>query len=166
MVELVDRAGTGPQTRDVDLERAVEGLARRERLAVDLHYFVGLDLATVAEVVRGAPATVEATLHQARERLRLLVGDDDRGPDGPAALRRGRRWQDEQPPPPEVPLAAARRDPPAAASPGAAPWSRAAAVLLVVGGAVAVVERPEHGDGDSPPAAADTVTRRPASTAR
>ncbi len=77
VVELVDGAGTGLQSRDVDLERAVDGLMRRERLVVDLHYFVGLDVATVAEVVHLAPGTVEATLHQARERLRQLVGDDD-----------------------------------------------------------------------------------------
>ena len=56
VVELVDGAAARAlQTRDVDLERAVEGLGRRERLAVDLHYFVGLDLATVAEVMHGAP---------------------------------------------------------------------------------------------------------------
>ena len=77
VVELVDRAGGDLQTRDIDLERAVEGLVRRERMVVDLHYFVGLDIATVAEVVHEAPGTVEATLHQARERLRQLVGDDD-----------------------------------------------------------------------------------------
>ena len=52
----VDRAANALQTRDVDLERAVDGLGRRERLAVDLHHFVGLDLATVAEVMLSVPA--------------------------------------------------------------------------------------------------------------
>ena len=77
VVELVDQ-GAPPQTgHDLDLERAVDGLSRRQRQAVDLHYFVGLDVATVAEVMDCAPGTVKATLHQARARLRELLGDDD-----------------------------------------------------------------------------------------
>ncbi|MFZ2014464.1 MAG: hypothetical protein WAV00_11620, partial [Nocardioides sp.] len=59
VVELVDHQGAAHRTRDIDLERAVEGLGRRERRAVDLHYFVDLDVETVAEVVRAAPASVE-----------------------------------------------------------------------------------------------------------
>jgi RNA polymerase sigma factor (sigma-70 family) len=62
--------------RDVDLERAIGRLAQRQRLAVDLYYFVGLDVAGCAEVMRCAEGTVKATLHQARERLRTLLGDD------------------------------------------------------------------------------------------
>jgi RNA polymerase sigma factor (sigma-70 family) len=61
----------------VDLERALDDLSRRQRQAVDLHYFVGLDIATVASVMGCAPGTVKATLHQARARLRVLLGDDD-----------------------------------------------------------------------------------------
>lgn len=63
-------------TRDVDLERALDRLSGRQRLAVDLHYFVGLDVATCAEVMGCAPGTVKATLHQARTRLRELLGDE------------------------------------------------------------------------------------------
>lgn len=77
VVELVDTGAPPPQAPDVDLERAVAGLSRRQRQAVDLHYFVGLDVATVAEVMRCAPGTVKATLHQARARLRELLGDED-----------------------------------------------------------------------------------------
>ncbi len=104
VVELVDGAGSGVQTRDIDLERAVEGLPRRERLVVDLHYFVGLDIPTVAEVAQASPGTVEATLRQARERLRQLVGttmDDLMDQRLTAAAL---RWQEEQPPPPAVPV--------------------------------------------------------------
>jgi len=149
VVELVDGAGTGPQTRDVDLERAVEGLGRRERHAVDLRYFVGLDLATVAEVVHGAPGTVEATLAQARDRLRRLLGDDDEDLMDQRLSTAARRWQDEQPPPPEVPLQrldeSLRRH---------LPWRRAlvgAAVVLLAGGAAVAVSGLGR-DGDSPPA--------------
>jgi RNA polymerase sigma-70 factor (ECF subfamily) len=76
VVELVEHAAP-PSPHDLDLERAIAGLARRQREAVDLHYFVGLDVATVAEVMGCAPGTVKATLHQARARLRELLGDDD-----------------------------------------------------------------------------------------
>jgi RNA polymerase sigma factor (sigma-70 family) len=62
---------------DIDLERALDRLTDRQRKAVELHYYVGLDLATVAEVMGCAPGTVKATLHRARARLRDLLGDDD-----------------------------------------------------------------------------------------
>jgi DNA-directed RNA polymerase specialized sigma24 family protein len=76
LVELVE-TGAPPPAYDVDLERALGDLGRRQRQAVDLHYFVGLDIATVAAVMGCAPGTVKATLHQARARLRDLLGDDD-----------------------------------------------------------------------------------------
>jgi len=62
---------------DVDLERAMKGLSPRQRMAVDLYYFVDLDVATIAAVMGCAPGTVKATLSQARARLRELVGDRD-----------------------------------------------------------------------------------------
>jgi RNA polymerase sigma-70 factor (ECF subfamily) len=62
---------------DIDLERAVRTLPARQRQAVDLYYFVGLDVAGVAQVMRCAPGTVRATLHQARTALRELLGDTD-----------------------------------------------------------------------------------------
>jgi RNA polymerase sigma factor (sigma-70 family) len=78
LVELMDH---GPPARepelDLDLERSLTALSRRQRTAVDLYYFTGLDVATVAEVMGCAPGTVKATLHQARARLRALLGDDD-----------------------------------------------------------------------------------------
>jgi RNA polymerase sigma factor (sigma-70 family) len=76
LVDSVERVVPAP-AYDVDLERALAGLSRRQRQAVDLHYCVGLDVATVAEVMDCAPGTVKATLHQARARLRELLGDDD-----------------------------------------------------------------------------------------
>ena len=62
---------------DVDLERAIAALSPRQRAAVDLYYFVDLDVATIAAVMGCAPGTVKATLSQARDRLRVLLGDDD-----------------------------------------------------------------------------------------
>jgi RNA polymerase sigma-70 factor (ECF subfamily) len=66
---------------DLDLERAIARLTERQRLAVNLHYFVGPDGATSAEVMRCAPGTAEATLRQARARLRGLLGEPP-GPEG------------------------------------------------------------------------------------
>lgn len=75
---LADDAGsTGPPEPDVDLERAVASLSERQRQAVDLYYFVGLDVASVAQTMGCAPGTVQATLHHARARLRELLGDSD-----------------------------------------------------------------------------------------
>lgn len=72
---------TSPGPVDVDLERAIAELPSRQRLAIDLHYFVGLDVETCAEVMGCAEGTVKATLHQARLRLRaapeLKVDDDE-----------------------------------------------------------------------------------------
>ncbi len=64
---VLDRAG------DVDLEWAIAQLSTRQRLAVDLYYFVGLDTASCAEVMGCAEGTVKATLHHARARLRALL---------------------------------------------------------------------------------------------
>lgn len=58
---------------DLDLERAVARLTPRQREAVDLYYFVDLDVAGVAELMGCAPGTVRATLHQARLVLRELL---------------------------------------------------------------------------------------------
>ena len=74
---LPELAGAEPVAADLDLERALRRLTARQRSAVDLHYFVGLDIATVAAVMGCAPGTVKATLHQARDRLRELIGGDD-----------------------------------------------------------------------------------------
>jgi len=62
---------------DPDLERALARLSPRQRQAIDLFYFVGLDVAAAAQVMGCAPGTVQATLHQARARLRELLGDPD-----------------------------------------------------------------------------------------
>jgi RNA polymerase sigma factor (sigma-70 family) len=62
---------------DLDLERALDRLTGRQRRAIDLYYFVGLDVATTAQVMGCAPGTVKATLSQARRRLREFLGDHD-----------------------------------------------------------------------------------------
>ncbi len=73
--ELVDTA-VADTTADVDLERALAHLPQRQRLAVDLHYFVGLTVAETAAVMGCADGTVKSTLSDARARLRKELGDD------------------------------------------------------------------------------------------
>ena len=74
---LVDADTAAPDTSgDLDLERAIVRLSGRQRTAVELYYFVGADVATCAQAMGCAEGTVRATLHQARGRLRELMGDD------------------------------------------------------------------------------------------
>jgi RNA polymerase sigma-70 factor, ECF subfamily len=157
VVELVDTTAAAPPTRDVDLDRAIEGLRRQQRLAVDLYYFVGLDLAAVAEVMNCAPSTVTTTLHQARAKLRDLLGDDDDDlMDARLSVAAG-RWQGEQPLAPDVPL---RRlgVPVGRHLPWRAAVAAAVAVVLVGGGTVAVVRA--LGRDDTAPRDATSPTPR------
>ena len=152
MVELVDRADTGPPTRDVALERAVDGLRGRGRAAVDLHYFVGVEVAVVADVLRCSPDTVEHALRQAQDRLGRLVGDSVDDPMHQRLTAAARRWQDEQPPEPEIPVL--RLDEPARARFPRRRTLTAVAALVLVGGAVAIVST-LHRDDTTAPTAAD-----------
>lgn len=74
--DLPDRPA-GSAAADPDLDRAIDRLPRRQRLAVQLHYFLGLNVDETAAVMGCAPGTVKSTLHDARARLRDLLGDDD-----------------------------------------------------------------------------------------
>ena len=62
---------------DIDLERAIEQLAERQQLSVNLHYFVGLNVEETAAVMGCSAGTVKSTLFDARARLRILLGDSD-----------------------------------------------------------------------------------------
>jgi RNA polymerase sigma-70 factor, ECF subfamily len=151
VVELVDQAAEAPSSPGVDLERAVEGLGREQRQAVDLHYFVGLDLDAVADVLHRTPESVADTVQQSHARLLDLLGDDGVDLIEQRLSAEARRWQDEQPPAPEVPLE--RLGPPLRRE---VPWravtAGAAAVVLLGGIGVAVVHA-VGGDDDHPRAA-------------
>ncbi len=60
----------------IDVERAIAALPQRQRLAVDLHYFVDLRVEDCAMVMDCAPGTVKWLLHEARERLRPVLADE------------------------------------------------------------------------------------------
>jgi RNA polymerase sigma-70 factor, ECF subfamily len=69
-----------PIDEELDLANAISALSGRQRLAVDCFYFVGLDIAETAAVMRCSEGTVKSTLSDARNRLRKLL----EGRDGPA----------------------------------------------------------------------------------
>jgi RNA polymerase sigma-70 factor (ECF subfamily) len=76
-LELVDKAsGESPRDRDQELELAMEELSARQRLAINLHYFVGLDLTGCAAVLGCSEAAVESLLQRARSQLRGHLRDD------------------------------------------------------------------------------------------
>ena len=59
----------------VDLQRAVRALPERQRLAVELVYFVDLTVADAAAVLGCAEGTVKSSLSAARTALRHSLGD-------------------------------------------------------------------------------------------
>ena len=79
---LPDDGGPANETRDtsasVDLERALAHLTARQRLSIDLHYYLGLGVADIAAVMRCSEGTVKSTLSDARARLRRHLGEDYR----------------------------------------------------------------------------------------
>jgi len=65
--------GDDVATTRVDVQRALARLSRRQRLAVECVYFVGLSIVDTAAVMRCAEGTVKSTLADARARLRMLL---------------------------------------------------------------------------------------------
>jgi len=59
----------------LDVERALGRLPRRQREAVDLHYFAGLSVAETATVMGCSAGTVKSTLSDARAALRRHLGE-------------------------------------------------------------------------------------------
>ena len=71
-------APAGDHDARLDLGRALDLLTRRQRVAVELHYYLGLPLAEVAVVLGCAEGTVKSTLSDARARLRRAMGEEYR----------------------------------------------------------------------------------------
>lgn len=74
-VELVDGPANEPASR-VDLESALARLTRRQRLAIELHYFLGMKVDEMAQVMGCSSGTVKSTLSDARRRLRDELGGE------------------------------------------------------------------------------------------
>lgn len=84
-LRVVDDTGEPPERAapdadpdaDLDLERAIGALSERQRLAVELHYFLGLTVAETAAVMDCSAGTVKSTLYDARTQLRKALGERD-----------------------------------------------------------------------------------------
>ncbi len=66
-----------PAPADPSLDIAVRQLPKRQRLAVELHYFLGLPVRECAEVLGVAEGTVKSALSDARAKLRVLLEVND-----------------------------------------------------------------------------------------
>jgi RNA polymerase sigma factor (sigma-70 family) len=75
-VVLVDETVEPAATHDLDVERAVEALSDRQRIAVELFYFLDLPVADIATVMSCSVGTVKSTLSDARARLRENLGGE------------------------------------------------------------------------------------------
>ena len=80
-LQLVDDTADVPEQRSDDpdggLDAAIATLAPRQRLAVELHYYLGLSVAECAAVMSCSDGTVKSTLFDARANLRKILGADD-----------------------------------------------------------------------------------------
>lgn len=65
-----------PVDRDVDLELALASLPRAQRSAIVLAYYLGLDVADIAEVMSISPTEADAHLDRARAQLVALLGEE------------------------------------------------------------------------------------------
>jgi RNA polymerase sigma-70 factor (ECF subfamily) len=71
-----ESAGESPLSPErVDVELALAKLSDRQRLAVNCHYFVGLNAEETASVMGCSIGTVKSTLFDARQRLRTLLSE-------------------------------------------------------------------------------------------
>lgn len=76
--ELIDVPVCGRDVdRSMDLDRAIERLPKRQRMAVELHYLLGLDVRECAAVMKCSEGTVKSTLHDARTNLRDVLEEVD-----------------------------------------------------------------------------------------
>jgi RNA polymerase sigma-70 factor (ECF subfamily) len=75
-VVLLDETSDVPPERDVDIERAIDALSDRQRIAVELFYFLDLPVAEIATVMACSVGTVKSTLSDARARLRDHLGGE------------------------------------------------------------------------------------------
>jgi RNA polymerase sigma factor (sigma-70 family) len=74
LLELVDDPVDSVADRDLDMERAVRSLPERQRIAVELFYFLDLPVADVAAAMACTEGTVKSTLSDARGNLRARLG--------------------------------------------------------------------------------------------
>ena len=80
-------AGELEEADRLDLERALAALPRRQREAVVLRYYLGMDTREVARVLRVGEGTVKSTLFRARAALARALGVPETEEIGRASCR-------------------------------------------------------------------------------
>jgi len=60
---------------DIDLQRAILSLPKKQRAAIVLHYFEDRPVAEIAEILACAASTAKVHLHRGRARLAELLGE-------------------------------------------------------------------------------------------
>lgn len=65
--------------QDLDLDAAIRRLSKRQKLAVECYYAVGLTVAETAQVMACSEGTVKSTLADARSSLKVVL-DGKEGP--------------------------------------------------------------------------------------
>ena len=73
----IESAHVGGEPADPSLELAVRQLPRRQRMTVELHYYLGLPVRECAQVLGVADGTVKSALSDARATLRSLLEVQD-----------------------------------------------------------------------------------------
>lgn len=79
--ELIDASASDDSASAVaglDLTAALARLTQRRRVAVALHYYLGLSVDEAAEVMGCSSGTVKSTLSDARRQLRDILGKEYR----------------------------------------------------------------------------------------
>jgi DNA-directed RNA polymerase specialized sigma24 family protein len=150
VVELVEDPAMPPPAPDFEVEVALDGLDLRGRQVVDLHYFVGLDDVTAAEVMQVDPQEIPTTLRRALSALGTSTGEDDVDRVDQRLVVAAGRWQDEQFPPPDVPVASLDRPLATRARPRVL-LAAAGVVVLVAGGILAAERTGSKGDPTTSP---------------
>jgi RNA polymerase sigma-70 factor (ECF subfamily) len=76
--QLPERGDVRDHSARLDVQAAVASLARRQRTAVVLHYYLGISAAETAQVMGCSVGTVKSTLSDARRQLKKALGEDYR----------------------------------------------------------------------------------------
>jgi len=69
-------ASLGDAERRADVERAIRALPRRQREVAVFHYYLDLDVARIAALLRVPEGTVKSALHRARRSLAQSLHDE------------------------------------------------------------------------------------------
>lgn len=76
--EVATFAGAADPTARLDMRAAIAELSPRQRIAITLHYYLGLSIAEAADVMSCSIGTVKSTLSDARRQLKRALGEDYR----------------------------------------------------------------------------------------